>query len=131
MSDQDDYYNDDYEDDYYDYDNNKQKFNFKFDHNAWAEWLSEAMKDLIENPKGVWSFIVNPSFPVKSIGFSDTGDKKSHLYLGTNSYSEVVWKNKYFAKNDGHQKYIKHLQSHAVHFLQQPLYYKGLFDIMN
>lgn len=131
MSHPDDYYNDDYSDDFYDYDNNQKKFNFKFDHNAWAEWLAEAMKNLTENHQGVWSFIVDPSFPVKSFGFSDIDWDKSHLYLGTNTYKELIWKNKYFAKDDGYQKYIKHLQSHAVHFLQQPLYYKGLFDIMN
>lgn len=133
MSDPEDYYDDDYSDDYYDYDydSTKKKFNFKFDHNAWAEWLAEAMKDLIENPKGVWSFIVDPSFPVKSFGFSDTGGIKNHLYLGTNNYNEQVWKPQYFAIDSGHIKYTKHLESHAVYFLKQPNYYKSLFNIMN
>jgi hypothetical protein len=128
--DDEDNYNDDYDYDHsYDYNS---KFYFKFDDKAWSEWLEKAMKDLIENKSGLWSFIIDPSlFPVKNIGFSDIGEKTSHQYLGTNIHNEQIWKIKHFIEQKEKITYIKHLQSHAVYFLKEPLYYKGLFNIMN
>ncbi len=128
--DTDDYYDDNYNDDQYDYDYGK--YSFKFDHNAWADWLEQALKDLIENPKGTWSFYVPQSmFPVNVDPSKAGGNKSSHLFLGINNFKEDVWKLKYFAVHDANIKYTKHLESHAVYFLNEPLYYKGLFNIMN
>lgn len=127
---EDDDYNDDYNyDDSYDYNS---KFYFKFDNNAWIDWLEQAMKDLVEYPKGTWSFYLPSSlFPVNVDPSKAGGKKSSHLFLGINSFKEDVWKPKYFAVNDGNIKYMKHLESNAVYFLNEPLYYKGLFNIMN
>lgn len=121
----DDYYNDNYNDDHYDNDN---KFSFKFDQNAWANWLEDAMKDIVEYPKGTWNFYM---FPVNVDPSKAGGQKSAHLFLGTNKYKEEVWKTKYFAIHHGDIKYTKHLESNAVFFLNEPLYYKGLFNIMN
>jgi len=59
------------------------------------------------------------------------GGLNSPLYLGNNHYNEGVWKMKYFAYNPIQMAYIKHLESHAVHFVSQPSYYRGLYDILN
>jgi hypothetical protein len=53
------------------------------------------------------------------------------VLLGNNSYNEGVWKLQYFVHNKIQREYVNHLQSHSKHFLSQPVYYRGLFEILN
>lgn len=127
---------DDY-DDSHDHPENKYKHYFKFDPEAWDAWgkmLYDALNDIVETSPNVW--YIGPgfgkkSFPVNSY-FSNTGkDKKSFQYLGSNYQNNQVWKAKYFVYDPIQHKYINHIQAHAIHFVKQPHYYKGLFDILN
>jgi hypothetical protein len=126
----------DYDDDEHDYDDaqNKYKHYFKFDPNAWDAWgkmLYDALNDVIEGSPNVWYVNLSKnSFPVNSY-ISSTGKNNTFQYLGVNYQGSPIWKKKYFANNDLQIKYINHLKEHAVNFILQPHYYKGLFDIMN
>lgn len=132
----------DYEyNDYDDYDDsqddleNKYKHYFKFDPEAWDAWgkmLYDALNDIVESSPNVWYIGGFPAskFPVSSY-FSNTGKDKTFQYLGNNYQQTPVWKKKYFISDPLNDKYVKHLESHAVHFMQQPHYYKGMFDIQN
>jgi hypothetical protein len=130
---------DNYDDDYDDSQDNledKYKHYFKFDPEAWDAWgkmLYDTLNDIVENSPNVWYIGADfgkKSFPVSSY-FSNTGKDKTFQYLGSNYQNSQVWKNKYFVYNPIQHQYINHIQSHAVHFIQQPHYYKGLFDILN
>ena len=130
---------DNYDDDYYDsHDDlqNKYKHYFKFDPAAWDAWgkmLYDALGNIVENSPNVWYIGADfgkKSFPVSSY-FSNTGKDKTFQYLGSNYQNSQVWKKKYFVCDPLQHQYINHIQSHAVHFIQQPHYYKGLFDILN
>ena len=124
------------------YDDDPYKFYFQID----TEWLKKYMDNLF---KGVnfnkldgienlfnYSPSVLPegfkpiSLPVSSWLSSIAGDNSS-LYLGNNYWNEGVWKKKHFIQDKLANEYVKHLQSHAGHFLQQPKYYKGLYEILN
>lgn len=124
-------------DDEHDYDNNQEKYKhyFKFDPtawDAWGKWLSDALNDIVDSSPNVWyvSGWSSKKFPVNSY-FSGTGKSNTFQYLGNNYQGSQVWKYKYFISNPIETMYKKHLQSNAAHFLQQPVYYKGLFDILN
>ena len=129
-------YNDDYDyDDSQDDLENKYKHYFKFDPEAWDTWgkmLYSALNDIVESSPNVWCIGGFPSkkFPVSSY-FSNTGKSKTFQYLGNNYQNSQVWKNKYFVYDPIQHNYVNHIQSHAVYFMQQPHYYKGLFDILN
>jgi hypothetical protein len=133
------------EDDNYDYDDyddsqddpeNKYKHYFKFDPEAWDAWgkmLYDALGNIVENSPNVWYIGTDfgaKSFPVSSY-FSNAGKDKTFQYLGSNYQHSQVWKKKYFICDPLQHQYINHIQSHAVHFMKQPHYYKGLFDILN
>ena len=132
---------DNYDDDY-DYDDAKEQYKhyFKFDPSAWdawGKWLQDALNDIVESSPNVWYIgpkkidnFPSKSFPVNS-WLSNTGKGNSFQYLGNNYQGVQIWKNKYFVLNPIQQEYKKHIQSHSVHFIQQPHYYKGLFDILN
>ena len=135
----------DYNDDYDDYEDsqdnleNKYKHYFKFDPeawDAWGKWLYDAMNEIVETSPNVWYTIPNiegfpsKSFPVNSY-FSNTGKDHSFQYLGSNYEGVKVWKKKYFIIDPIQHNYVNHIQTHAVHFLKQPSYYKGMFDILN
>lgn len=132
-----DYYYD-YGDDEHDYDDakNPYKHYFKFDPAAWdtwGKWLYDALNDIVESSPNVWyvSGFPHKSLPVSSY-FSNTGkDSKSYQYLGNNYQGSPVWKKKYFVLDPIQNNYKQHIQSHSVHFINQPHYYKGLFDILN
>jgi hypothetical protein len=62
---------------------------------------------------------------------SNTGGGNSLLYLGNNHYNEPIYKAKHFLIDSLGLKYTKHLEQHAVHFIQQPSYYKSMFDLLN
>lgn len=135
--DYDDYYNDDY-DDSHEYDKSQSdwnKFYFKFDMDSspLSEWVDKMMEDILNQyeykPLNIFGFPF-VSFPVNSF-FPNTGDVKNHLYLGKNYYDESVFKKYHFVKDDLKNSYINHIRTHSVHFLQQPSYYKSMFDILN
>jgi hypothetical protein len=126
----------DYEDDSYDDDNSQEnleshyKHYFKFDADAWdawSKWLSDALKNSIESSPNVWYAY---GFPVNSY-FSDTVKDNSFQYLGNNYQDVSIWKKKYSVFSPFNIIYTKHIESNAKHFLKQPHYYKGLFDILN
>jgi hypothetical protein len=131
----------DYEDDNYDDDNSQDNLEsqykkyFKFDPDAWDAWgkmLYNTLNDIVESSPNVWYV---HGFPFKSIPvndyFSNAGSFKSSLYLGNNHYKEPIYKTQYFVHNKLQSDYKNHLISNALHFLQQPNYYKGMFDILN
>lgn len=120
----------DYEDDYYDHDDNQNlyKYYFKFNMDQstpLSDWISKLISDILSKD------IDKPTkFPVNSWN-SNTAGKNMPQYLGSNYYKEPIWKTKYFVINLLDQSYKFHLQSNAAYFLQQPKYYKGLFEILN
>jgi hypothetical protein len=121
------YYEDDnYEDEQHypnsqDNSGSQYKYYFQFDMKSWSNWLFDALNNI---DKGLGSVPVNDYF-------SNTASFKNSLYLGNNHYKEPIFKTKYFIPNKLDCEYRNHLRSHAVHFLQQPNYYEGLFDILN
>lgn len=137
---------DNYNDDDHDYDNSQHNYEsqyknyFKFDASAWDAWgkyLYDALNDIVESSPNVW--YIGPKyiqgFPFKSLPVnswnSNTGKEKFFQYLGSNYQGQSIWKSKYFVIDPIHNEYKNHIRSHAVHFIQQPHYYKGLFDILN
>jgi len=128
-------YDDDY-DDSHDNLESQHKNYFKFDPDAWDAWgkmLYDTLNDIVEYPSSVW--YIGPSFPKGSLPVSswnpNAGKDKSFQYLGSNYQGSPIWKKKYFACNKLDIQYRNHIQSHAVHFVNQPSYYKGMFDILN
>lgn len=142
MSDIDEPYsdNDNYDDDtkYYP-DGGMHKQYFKFDPaawDAWGKWLYDAMKEIVETSPNVWYTPTNiEGFPIKKLPvnsyFPNTGKEKTFQYLGNNYDGQAIWKKKYFVSNPIQNMYIDHLSDHAAHFIKQPHYYKGMFDILN
>ena len=135
---EDDNYDD--HDDSQDHLENKYKHYFKFDADAWDAWgkmLYNALNDIVEYPSNVWYISPKPvdGFPYKSIPVNswnpNAGKGNSFQYLGSNYYGQPIWKNKYFVNDPIAIEYLNHIKSNAVHFLLQPHYYKGLFDILN
>lgn len=137
-------YDDNY-DDSHDYDDsqdsleNKYKHYFKFDPAAWDAWSKIFYDSLnsIENTLSTNTWYVTNldgfptySFPVNSY-FSNTGKGDSFQYLGNNYQNSPIWKTKYFIYNPLSIEYLNHIKNNAVHFVQQPHYYKGMFDILN
>ena len=125
---------DGYDDDHYDKDYNDQydpyKFYFKFDiteNSPLSDWISKMITDIFNKDYDIDKMLV---FPVNSWN-PNTAGKNMPQYLGSNYYKEPVWKSKYFAHNPFDIEYKSHLQSNAAYFLQQPKYYKGLFEILN
>ena len=133
-------YEDTYEDDHdYDdsqkWDDSQYKHYFKFDPeawDAWGKWLYDAMNEIVENSPNVWYIdsLQNNSFPVNSWNLN-TGKDNSFQYLGSNYQGSSIWKKKYFILDPINNEYKLHLQAHSKHFVQQPTYYQGLFDILN
>ena len=114
--------NEEYNDDPY-------KFYFQID----TEWLKKYMDSLLNNIDkfgGLEDLFKSSSLPVNSWFSSIAGDQTS-LYLGNNYWDEGVWKKKHFIQDKLASEYVNHLQSHARHFLSQPKYYKGLYEILN
>jgi len=88
------------------------------------EWIKDLLSQIDNLP-------VSVSFPVNDLIPNTAGGLNSPLYLGNNHLNEGIWKMKYFVFNPIQTHYIKHLESHAVHFISQPSYYRGLYDILN
>ena len=131
---QDPYDDDEYDDDHYDYDNTQSndpyKFFFTFDvgNTPFSEWLEKMIKDTFDI-NSISGFPVT-KFPVNSWNPNTANDKKFQ-YLGSNYSGEPIWKKKYFIHDVLQTQYLNHLQSNAVYFIQQPLHYKSLYDILN
>ena len=135
MHQEDDHYDDDYDDSQDNLDS-PYKHYFKFDPDAWDAWgkmLYDTLSGIVEYPSNVW--YVGSSFPKKSLpvnSWNPNADKeKSFQYLGSNYQGQPIWKNKYFICDPINTLDKKHVESNAVHFINQPHYYKGLFDILN
>ena len=133
---------DGYDDDQYDYDNQNMWY-FKFDisqNPSFSKWVQDIVNNII-NPLDnsimdsldkAWG-VENKNayvFPVNSWN-PNTANNKKFQYLGSNYAGEPIWKSKYWVINPVNQEYKSHLQSHAAHFINQPKYYKGLFDVLN
>jgi hypothetical protein len=124
----------DYDDDYNDQDSYKHYF--KFDPAAWdiwGQWLYGTLHDMVESSPNVW--YIGPGFdkevfPVNSY-FSNTGKDQTFQYLGNNYQNAPIWKKKYFVHDKLQTDYINHIKQHSLYFVQQPHYYRGLFDILN
>jgi hypothetical protein len=131
-----DYENDNYyDDDSQDNLESQHKHYFKFDPeawDAWGKWLYDALNEAVEISPNVWYAYGFPSksIPVNSY-ISNTEKGNTFQYLGSNYAGQAVWKNKYFIVDSINISYRKHLEANAKHFLQQPIYYRGLFDILN
>jgi hypothetical protein len=134
---------DDNDEDYdeHDYDNlhkDKYQWYYKFDvgpDNPISKWMDELIQDFINNNSQ--DFVINniPGFEIKKFPVNswnpDTAKSKNFQYLGSNYQGSPIWKSKYFVVDKLNNEYKLHLQSHASHFVKQPSYYKGMFDILN
>ncbi len=122
----------DYDDDEYNY-YPKNEYEYNFDISAWEKWLKQAIESIVQENENTWIVQPNESkkFPVSGSASKDVDKNKLFAYLGSNHYQEGVWKAKYFIKDEINDLWNKHIQANAVHFLKQPRYYKGLFDILN
>jgi len=118
-------------------DKKNKKHYFQIDVNSLSSFdaFSEWLKDILDTSYNI-EYI--PGFPFISLPVTDLNPiyggsfmPSIPLYLGNNQYNEPIYKTKHFVVNSIKNEYIKHLQNNATHFIKQPTYYKGLFDIMN
>ena len=114
----------------YGYSESAKKFNI--DWAAWEQWLSKAIKEIVEEDNNVWVFghQLTSENKINSVKKSTLGDK-FFIYLGSNYDEDAIWKTKYFINNKIDQAYKNHISSNAAHFVRQPVYYKGMFDNLN
>lgn len=129
---------DGYNDDHYDYDYqspyNPYQFYFKFDvgNTPLSDWIKNMIDNIVKDP---FSMNTVDGFPYKMFPVNswspDTGKGNTYQYLGSNYQNSPIWKKKYFVLNKIEIDYKLHLQSNAKHFILQPTYYKGLFEILN
>ena len=118
----------------YGYPYNSKKFDI--DWTAWEQWLSKALKEIVEENHNTWSFGYAKNNKSEKFSVSDglskgTLSDKYFMYLGSNHYDESVWKTKYFVCSKIEKAYKNHISSNAAHFLKQPSYYKGMFENLN
>lgn len=133
------YDDEDYDDDQYDYDHpslNPYQYYFKFDigpNTPLSQWLSDIVNDFMGAGED-YKMINIPGFPSKMFPVNswnpNTGGN-SFQYLGSNYQGSPIWKKQYFAVDKFNNEYKLHLQAHAGHFVKQPTYYRGMFDILN
>lgn len=140
---------DGYSDDDYDQDypkDNPYQWYYKFDigpDTPISKWISDIVNNIVDPlDKSIWDKINNEwgikdtknfksqKFPVNSWN-PGTVKGYSFQYLGSNYQGSPIWKKQYFAVDKISIEYIMHLQSHAKHFLNQPVYYEGMFEILN
>lgn len=126
----------DYDDQYdYDYKNpyDPYQFYFKFDvgNTPLSDWIKNMIDDMIKDPFDITANgFPYKMFPVNS--WNPSTDKGNSLqYLGSNYQGSPIWKKQYFVIDKINNHYKMHLQAHARHFVSQPVYYKGLFEILN
>lgn len=137
---------DDYdENDSHDYPHDPYKWYYKFDigpNTPISKWITDMFSNfwqpldqsMFDKINIEWGNTI-PGFPAKKLPVNSwklsAGKSNSFQYLGANYDGHQIWKKKYFVNNPLNSEYIKHLNANAVHFLRQPHYYKGMFDIMN
>lgn len=129
---------DDYdEDDEHDYDHpslNPNQWSYKFDVGPETP-LSKWINDIVSNFIGPFEMFNIPGFPPVKFPVSswnpDTGEGNTFQYLGSNYQKQPIWKKQYFVVDKINNEYKLHIQSHAKHFVEQPTYYKGMFEILN
>jgi hypothetical protein len=137
-----DYDDNEYDDDQYDYDHpslNPYNYYFKFDVSAdspLSKWLTDMFTNIDWNQIPSVPLLNNiPGFPVFSVPVNswnpNAGKDNSFQYLGSNYTGSPIWKKKYFVIDKVNNEYKLHLQANAKHFVSQPTYYQGLFDILN
>lgn len=137
-----DFDDNEYEEDDHDYDHpslNPYHYFFKFDigtNTSLSQWLSDFIKNTNWEDIGSTYNVTNiPGWPVVSLPVNswhpNTDKGNSFQYLGSNYAGSPIWKKKYFVFDKINNEYKLHLQSHAKHFVSQPTYYNGLFDILN
>jgi len=97
---------------------------------AWEEWLSDAIKDIVNEKDNVWVFGSNQNKKEVKKQKKQLSDKY-FMFLGSNLYDEAVWKKKYFISSKIEMQYKQHISSHPGHILRQPNYYRSMFDILN
>lgn len=139
-----------YDDDQYnnDYPSNPYQWYYKFEvgpDTPISNWLSDMINkwigpsafDNLDAFGGLYDLGIvnvpgfpNPKFPVNSWN-PDTGKGNTYQYLGSNYQGSPIWKKQYFVLHPVQTEYKLHIQHHAKHFVSQPHYYKGLFDILN
>ena len=130
-----DYDDDDYN--FYPHQDNQDNNNipFSFDWNTWEMWLSDVLKEIIqqENIEGnTWTFTFpNYSSQKKNKKKQNPELNNNILYFGKNQYDEAIWKTKYFICNYFDIQYKNHFMAHAAHIIKQPNYYRSMFDILN
>lgn len=139
-------HDEEYEDDYYNNDyppSNPYQWYYKFDigpNTPISSWLNDMINKWIghnpfDNSNDSWKIVNIPGFYNKKFPVSSwnpyTGKDNSFQYLGSNYQGSPIWKKQYFAVDKINTEYKLHLQSHAGHFVKQPIYYKGIFDILN
>ena len=126
-----------------DYPYNPYQWYYKFDigpNTPISSWLSEMIDKWIgpnafDQLNETWNIVNIPGFPAKKFPVSswnpDTGKDNTYQYLGSNYHGVPIWKKKYFVVDKLNNEYKLHLQNHVKHFVSQPTYYNGLFDILN
>lgn len=134
-----DYEDEDYDDDHYDYDHpslNPYQWFFKFDvgpDTPLSKWLTDIVNKFIGSSED-YKMINIPGFPPKMFPVNswnpNTGGNNLQ-YLGSNYAGSPIWKQQYFVLDKIQIQYKLHIQANARHFVSQPVYYKGLFDILN
>ena len=96
----------DYDDDDYQYypeewDQLGKANSFNINWEAWQKWLSDAIEDIVQekgSTDSVWVYSMDSKFPV--VGSSQDAAKDQYfMYLGSNQYSEGVWKTKDSGQN--------------------------------
>lgn len=115
----------------------KDKNYFKFDISNFNSWWnnSEIINEIVSQIYTGWqipaSGIQSGSAPMTDSIPSYGETLNPSLYVGCNQFKEPIWKDKYFIKDSLQTEYLNHLQCHAAYFVQQPLYYNSMFEILN
>ena len=119
-------YDDDFEEqeDYYKKDNAQNQYEkfFSIDPSLWAKygnWFNEIADGLFQSEPNVW-IVASNNF------------KKAYgtYYVGSNIHNSDIYKQNILI-DKLNIEYKNHIKSHAKHFLEQPNYYKGMFEILN
>lgn len=112
------------EEDYYKKDNSQNQYEkfFSIDPELWkkyGQWFNEITDGLFQFEPNLWI--------VASNNFKKTYDT---YYVGSNIHSNNIYK-KNILIDKLNIEYKNHINSHAKHFLEQPDYYRGMFEILN
>lgn len=133
-------HSDEYDDDDYNYDHPSLNpyYYFKFDissDSSLSKWLNDMFSNIDWNSIPSYKIDDISGFPFVSLPVNswnpNTGKDNSFQYLGSNYANQEIWKKKYFISDPINIEYKLHLQAHAKHFVSQPTYYEGLFEILN